>query len=107
MGKNRRQKNNGQAAPIPDQTRPATYLHTFVFAGCIAVAVGIAGWHLYSSRAISVNVKNPTFAQDIAPLIYRHCAGCHHAGGSAPFALMSYADVSKRAAQIATVTRRR
>src|SRR5215472_1915698 len=49
----------------------------------------------------------PDFVHDIAPLVYRNCASCHHAGGIGPFPLLSYADVRKRAAQIVAVTRRR
>jgi hypothetical protein len=47
----------------------------------------------------------PTFAADIAPILYQQCAPCHHSGESAPFPLVAYADVKKHAAQIATVTR--
>ena len=49
----------------------------------------------------------PTFARDIAPVVYQFCAPCHHAGGSGPFALLTYEDVKKRAALIASVTRSR
>jgi hypothetical protein len=49
----------------------------------------------------------PTFARDVAPIVYARCAPCHHAGGAAPFALTSYDDVSRRATQIARVTQRR
>src|SRR6185369_784944 len=48
-----------------------------------------------------------TFNKDIAPIIFRSCAECHHPGGPAPFSLLSYEDVKKRAKQIATVTRSR
>lgn len=48
-----------------------------------------------------------TFNKDIAPIIFKNCAICHHPGGSAPFSLLTYADVRKRAQQIATVTRSR
>jgi tetratricopeptide (TPR) repeat protein/mono/diheme cytochrome c family protein len=43
----------------------------------------------------------PTFNRDLAPLVFAHCAACHHAGGAAPFALMTYAEVKQRARQIA------
>jgi hypothetical protein len=46
----------------------------------------------------------PTFSHDIAPLVYRRCSTCHHTGGVAPFALLSYADTAKRASLIAQVT---
>jgi Flp pilus assembly protein TadD len=45
-----------------------------------------------------------TFAQNIAPIVYQNCAPCHRPGETAPFPLLSYADVKKRAAQIAAVT---
>lgn len=45
-----------------------------------------------------------TFTRDIAPILYKHCAGCHHPGEVAPFSLITYADVAKRAALIAEVT---
>ncbi|HXG67520.1 MAG TPA: hypothetical protein VNO70_20630, partial [Blastocatellia bacterium] len=48
-----------------------------------------------------------TFNKDIAPIIFRSCAECHHPGGSAPFSLLTYQDVKKRASQIALVTRNR
>jgi tetratricopeptide (TPR) repeat protein len=48
-----------------------------------------------------------TFSRNIAPLVFTHCAPCHHAGGSAPFALLTYTDVAKHATQIAAVTRSR
>ncbi len=49
----------------------------------------------------------PTFAHDIAPIVYEKCATCHHPGDAAPFSLLTYQDVKKRAAQIAAATRSR
>lgn len=46
----------------------------------------------------------PTFAEHVAPIVYAHCSACHHAGGPAPFALISHDDVRDHAAQIAEVT---
>ena len=53
--------------------------------------------------------KTPTltFNRDIAPIIFKNCAICHHPGGSGPFSLMTYTDVKYHARQIATVTRSR
>ena len=45
-----------------------------------------------------------TFNQDIAPIVFENCAACHRPGESAPFSLLSYQDVRKRAQQIAVVT---
>src|SRR5438270_2635079 len=49
----------------------------------------------------------PTFARDVAPILFARCAPCHHTGGAAPFALTSYDDAARRATQIARVTERR
>ena len=48
-----------------------------------------------------------TFNRDVAPIIFDHCSPCHRPGQVAPFALLSYQDVKRRAPQIATVTARR
>src|SRR5438132_9564596 len=45
-----------------------------------------------------------TFNKHIAPLVFERCAGCHHPGEVAPFSLLSYSDVKKRAKQIVDVT---
>ncbi len=44
-----------------------------------------------------------TFNRDIAPIIYQNCSSCHRPGESAPFALLSYDDVSRRARTIGRV----
>ncbi len=51
--------------------------------------------------------QSVTFAHDIAPIVYEHCASCHRPGESGPFPLLTYEDVKKHAAQIATVTKSR
>jgi len=48
-----------------------------------------------------------TFNRDIAPILYRSCAGCHRPGESGPFSLLSYEDAKSHARQIAAVTRSR
>lgn len=45
-----------------------------------------------------------TFAHDIAPIVYEHCATCHRPGESGPFPLLTFEDVKKHARQIVTVT---
>ncbi|HEU4388209.1 MAG TPA: hypothetical protein VFV34_10450 [Blastocatellia bacterium] len=49
-------------------------------------------------------VGNITFNRDIAPIIYKNCTPCHRKGEVAPFPLVSYGDVAKRAGQIASAT---
>lgn len=45
-----------------------------------------------------------TFNRDIAPIVFKNCAVCHHPGGSGPFSLLTYSDVQKHGRQIAAVT---
>jgi len=49
----------------------------------------------------------PTFARNVAPLLYRYCASCHSPNGSARFSLLTYQDAKKHAAQIAASTANR
>ena len=51
--------------------------------------------------------ENPTFAEDIAPIIYKNCSPCHRPGEAGPFSLLSYDDVKKKAKTIAAVTQAR
>lgn len=48
-----------------------------------------------------------TYSRDIAPLIQSNCANCHRPGEAGPFPLLTYADVSAHAHQIAEVTKLR
>lgn len=53
------------------------------------------------------NAQDITYYKDIAPLIQKRCASCHHEGGGAPFSLLTYEDVSKRASFIKDVVKSR
>jgi len=48
-----------------------------------------------------------TFSHQIAPILYKNCATCHHPGGSGPFSLLTYKDVLRRGKLIETVTQSR
>jgi Tfp pilus assembly protein PilF len=65
-----------------------------------ATAAVAAGGNLASAAEL-------TFNKDIAPLLWKHCAGCHRPGASAPFSLIEYKDVVPRARQIVAATRNR
>jgi hypothetical protein len=51
--------------------------------------------------------STPTFATDVAPIVYAHCSTCHRPGQAAPFSLLSYEDVKRRATLIVAATGRR
>lgn len=48
-----------------------------------------------------------TFSKHIAPILQKNCVSCHREGTAAPFTLLSYEDVVKRAKMIQFVTEKR
>lgn len=52
-----------------------------------------------SAQVSSANAT-PTFSHDVAPILYQHCAGCHHPGDIAPMSLLTYSDARAWAAAI-------
>ena len=97
----------GEARNLPRQIRRTATL------GVVTVGIGaslaVLAWlQARKSAGPETSVSRPrgevNFNKDIAPILFQHCAGCHRPGQSAPFALLSYADVKKRAADIARVT---
>jgi hypothetical protein len=60
-----------------------------------------------SAVAAAQNTPAPqiTFNHDIAPIVFRTCAACHHPGGAGPFSLLTFEDAKVHARQIAAVTR--
>jgi len=53
-------------------------------AGIIAIALVTA--------AVSAAPPERTFTRDVAPILYKNCAGCHRPGEAAPMSLLSYQD---------------
>ena len=45
-----------------------------------------------------------TFNEDVAPVVYAKCAGCHRPGQAAPFSFLGYEQVKRRGKQIVEVT---
>ena len=46
-----------------------------------------------NASAQAARSQEPTFANDVAPLLYRSCVKCHRAGQIAPMSLISYQEV--------------
>lgn len=42
--------------------------------------------------AIAIKAQTPTWAENVAPILYGNCTSCHHVGGAGPFSLMTYDD---------------
>jgi hypothetical protein len=69
---------------------------------CALAAVPHADHHKATKK-----VHIPTFAKDVAPILYAKCATCHHAGEVAPFSLTSYEDARGKALTIAAAVERK
>jgi mono/diheme cytochrome c family protein len=63
-----------------------TYRHLFVGAVLLIIALTV----LLPRRAQTVAPATPTFTKDVAPILYKHCAGCHRSGDIAPMSLLTY-----------------
>lgn len=71
-------------------------------------------FHLYLSaflcfpisavRLQADDARPVTFSEDIAPLVFKNCAGCHRPGQIGPFILTDYESVKRRAKQMVEVT---
>jgi tetratricopeptide (TPR) repeat protein len=70
----------------------------------ITAGVFCSGAFVLTQRA---GVHAPTFAKDVAPILFEHCVACHRPGESGGFSLLTYVDVRPRAAAIARVTESR
>jgi Tfp pilus assembly protein PilF len=68
-----------------------------------------ASSHAFHSSAAtnSPEEKRVTFNKDLAAVVFRTCAPCHHPGEAAPFSLLTYGDVKSHARQIADLTEKR
>jgi mono/diheme cytochrome c family protein len=83
----------------------------------IAILLGagsVLGWQKSQSIAGATGATGTTgapgsltFSKNVAPIIFDNCASCHRPGAGAPFSLLSYQDVRKRARQIAYITEKR
>lgn len=45
-----------------------------------------------------------TFNRQIAPILYKNCATCHHPGGGGPFSLLTFEEARRQGPQMAAVT---
>lgn len=60
---------------------------------------------MLSTHQLSV-AQSITFNKNIAPIVFDNCVPCHRESGNAPFSLVKYQDVAKRAAFVGYVTQK-
>ncbi len=55
----------------------------------------IAAWAvtLTCSQVLATEPSAPTFAKEIAPLLWKECGPCHHPGGAGPFSVLTFAEL--------------
>src|ERR1700687_2276723 len=86
-------------------------IRRFLPLACAAVlAIAVRSQTVAQQKNTTQSAAPPpqvTFNHDIAPILYRTCARCHHPGEAGPFPLLTYADAKSHARQIAALTKRR
>lgn len=70
----------------------------------VGLALGL--WLGMTFAVVAADPLSVNFHEHIAPILGRHCVGCHARSGEAPFALLSYAEARKHAREIVDTTRR-
>jgi tetratricopeptide (TPR) repeat protein len=83
------------------------------------LALSASGWRIATHwrlpnestdrREVAYHSRPPgtlTFTRDVAPIVFKNCSGCHRPNQSAPFSLITYADIKKRLHEVADVTSR-
>jgi hypothetical protein len=77
-------------------------MRTRAFAAAVVLAAIFHGAWLRAARPTPAAAV--TFSETIAPIVYSNCVSCHRPGEVAPFSLITYEEVAKRAPLIAKVT---
>jgi hypothetical protein len=84
-----------------DVTVPGPRLKAAALVGLGVLVLGSATW---LRAAAPRPAAPPTFAANVAPIIYSNCVVCHRPGQAAPFSLLTYDDVRKHGETIVDVT---
>lgn len=58
--------------------------------GVAGVTAALIGILVSLQQPLAAHSADPTFAEDVAPILYKNCTACHHTGGMAPFSLVEY-----------------
>ena len=73
-----------------------------VFAGLLLGAAAPIKVDAQSATGAPPTPTTPTYAKDVAPILYRSCTSCHRPGEIGPMSLLTYGDVRPWAKAIAT-----
>jgi mono/diheme cytochrome c family protein len=73
----------------------------------VAPAIVLAALAGGRTEAQQTTANAPTFAKDVAPILYKHCVSCHRPGEAAPMALLTYEQARPYARAIAAAVANR
>jgi hypothetical protein len=68
------------------------------------IRIGVILSAVWLTGAGPIRAASPTYNRDIAPILWKNCAGCHRPGEIGPFSLLTYRDASRRASFLAEIT---
>ncbi len=66
----------------------------------VAAASAFVAYAALTPRSGNARTAEPTFAEDVAPILYRNCTSCHRPGGLGPFSLLDYDSAAPKLAKI-------
>jgi hypothetical protein len=72
----------------------------------VKYVLGILSFWWFLGASGRANAE-PTYCKDIAPILWKNCAGCHRPGEVGPFPLLTFKDASKRARFLSEVVANR
>jgi hypothetical protein len=93
----------GGTRPAPSRQDLRQALDEVLAGRAVSVAETPVDGCLISVPAPPMKGKVVTFAENVAPILRRHCQECHRPGTSAPFALVTYQQAAARADSMAEV----
>src|SRR6202040_1914076 len=77
-------------------------IRTTAAAAALWILAGAGSAHVGAqSAAKSPAAAGPTFARDVAPILYKNCTNCHRPGEIAPMSLLTFNDARPWAKSIA------
>ncbi len=82
------------------------HAHSFIRCGVRALAALVLSGAGVAVAGLAADAP-PTFAKDVAPIIFSNCSSCHRPGEVGPFSLLTYEEVRKRSTMIERVVSRR
>ena len=73
----------------------AKFKDRFRFSLALVVGILLASHCAVAHSKELATSKEVTYTKDIAPILWKNCAGCHRPGEVGPFSLLTYEDASK------------